>query len=73
MGCGPVGGLPAFDPWVYQRPVYQAPPRPAPVVVKPAPPAVRPVVVPPPEALGVKLEVPPVEVPPPGELGIELK
>jgi hypothetical protein len=44
------------------------------VAVKPAPPpAVRPVAVPPPEALGVKLQVPPVVVPPPDELGIGLE
>jgi len=41
------------------------------VVVRP--PAVRPVVVPPPAALGVKLDVSAVEVPPPAALGIELK
>lgn len=74
MGCGPAGGLPAFDPWGYSPPVIYQQPRPAPrpVVVAPPAPVVRPVRVPPPAALGVTLDPPPVLVPSPNELGIDL-
>lgn len=84
MGCGPVGGPPAFDqfggygyaPQPYYAPQPQRPqPKPAPVGVKPQPakPQVAQIMVPTPDQLGIRLDDAPVVVPTPTELGIDLE